>query len=153
MANFLATGCCQTAGYKRFIGMKQGVGKCMKKPCAGCTAVALMYVAVNVYPGMTLHCFSDYTYNAESTKTSYELMLIGECLEFVRSAASFPASETRGGMGQGPPGARAACPDGAGQGSPSVIASTPWICGSRPAHGRPAVPASMGHKSPQPLKT
>jgi len=75
-ANCLATGCCQTAGYKCFTGLQPGVGKCMKKPCQGCTEVAPKYVAVNEYPGMSLFCFSVYTNNTGSTKRSYELELI-----------------------------------------------------------------------------
>jgi len=90
-ANCLATGCCQTAGYKCYTGMGPGVGKCLKKPCKGCTAVAPKFVAVNEYPGMSLFCFSVYTNNTGSTKKSYELDLIKEQKQ--RGVSIFRCSE------------------------------------------------------------
>jgi len=90
-ANCLATGCCQTSGYKCYTGMGPGVGKCMKKPCQGCTEVAPKTVAVNEYPGMSLFCFTYYMDNSGSTEPNYELDLIKQ--QKMRGVSIFRCSE------------------------------------------------------------
>ena len=88
----MTTAQARATGGNRVATLQPGVGKCLKKPCKGCTEVAPKYVAVNEYPGMSLFCFSVYTNNTGSTKKSYELELIKGQKE--RGVSIFRCSES-----------------------------------------------------------
>ena len=78
--NCASTKCCQVTGYNCFY-KKQGVAACMKSCTPGKDGVCTMphelvpLKDTTGTPGLSLFCFSVYTKDTGSTKTSHELEL------------------------------------------------------------------------------
>merc|ERR1712038_2248590 len=93
--NCLITRCCAPAGYNCF-KTSQGTGKCMRECTPGglngtCEGVAPHMKQAVEQPGGSLFCFTAYTENTGSTKTSHELELLQ--LQHERSASLFSCAE------------------------------------------------------------
>jgi len=93
--NCLEPRCCGASGYNCF-KVSPSMGRCMRACTPGgkngtCEGVAPHVRPAVEMPGLSLFCFSAYTENTGSTKTSYELQLLQG--QYSRKAGIFSCAE------------------------------------------------------------